>query len=99
MLVLCISVRSFKTEIVSFCTKPNSIDFGSCHVTAVDCWKAYRYHMYHKSRHKSIPVKHFVSTLAKDMFNNKYSNTRTKDVDLFWGIGEWMISLPNIQGQ
>ena len=57
-------------------------------MTVVDCWKSYRYHLSHKSRHKSIPVKHFVSMLAKDMLTNTFSNIRVENVDLFLGRRE-----------
>ncbi len=54
-------------------------------ITVTDCWKAYRFHLSNKSRHKSIPMKHFVSMLTKDMLTNTFPNTRTEDVDLFLG--------------
>ena len=54
-------------------------------ITVVDCRKACRYHLSHKSRHKSIPIKHFVSMLTKDMLDNTFPNTRTEDIDLFLG--------------
>ncbi len=54
-------------------------------MTVVDCWKACIYHLSHKSRHKSIPVKHFVSMLV---LTNTFSNIRAEDVDLFLGRRE-----------
>ena len=54
-------------------------------MTVTDCWKAYRFHLSHKSRHKSIPMKHFASMLTKDMLTNTFPNTRSEDVYLFLG--------------
>src|SRR5688500_5536962 len=51
-------------------------------ICMIESWRAYQHHLPYNHYHKNCEVQQFVSILAKDCFENKYSTTTTANESL-----------------
>ena len=48
-------------------------------ICIIDAWKAYRFHLKRRHRHKDMEMKDFVSALAHDMLHNNFDSLTYED--------------------